>query len=71
MDNPLSRYKAEAGLTQGALAERLSMPQSQVSRLMSGKRLPSLETILRIERATGVRASEWTEWLARDAEAAQ
>jgi transcriptional regulator with XRE-family HTH domain len=60
--NPLIRFKQSRGITQGELADMLGMPQSQVSRLSNGRRRPSLETMIRVERITGIPLDEWADW---------
>lgn len=47
-----------AGLSQAALAERTNIQRPNVSRIESGKHVPSLETLERIARAFGVRVAE-------------
>ncbi len=42
-----------AGLTQKALAARMGTTQSAVARLESGRRVPSIKTLLRYAEATG------------------
>ena len=44
----------EAGLTQGELAERVGIAPASVSRYMSGKRLPRIETVRKIADALGI-----------------
>ena len=48
------RYRGEHGLTQTALAERLGMSQTQVSRLEIGEHTPTFETLLRVCDALGI-----------------
>lgn len=47
-------YRAEHGLSQRALGERLEMPQPQVSRLEAGDHNPSIDTLVRLSRALGL-----------------
>lgn len=52
----LTAARTRAGLTQAQLAERMGTTQSAVARLESGRRLPSMATLLRFAEATGTRA---------------
>ncbi|MEE8560281.1 MAG: helix-turn-helix transcriptional regulator [Alphaproteobacteria bacterium] len=47
--------RVRAGLTQAELAERMGTTQSAVARIESGRRLPSMKTLLRYAKATGSR----------------
>jgi transcriptional regulator with XRE-family HTH domain len=47
-------YRAQHGLSQRALAERLGVKQPYVARLESGERNPEISTLVRISRALGV-----------------
>ncbi len=47
--------RVRAGLTQAELAERMGTTQSAVARIESGRRLPSMKTLLRYANATGSR----------------
>lgn len=46
--------RKRAGITQGELARRLAVPQSQVSRWERGAVGPSFETLRRVVRACGL-----------------
>lgn len=48
------RYRVDHGLTQVALAERLSMTQSGVARLESGEVNPTIETLQRLSHHLGI-----------------
>ena len=48
--------RAQAGLSQAQVAERMGTTQSTVARLESGKRPPSLRTVQRYAQAVGGRA---------------
>lgn len=48
--------RVAAGLTQAELASRMRTTQSAIARLESGRRMPSVKTLLRIAEATGTRA---------------
>jgi len=47
-------YRAEQGLSQAELAERLGVAQSAVARLESGEHNPAFPTLLRLSEALGV-----------------
>lgn len=47
--------RAEAGLTQAELAERMQTSQAYVARLESGRERPSTRTLNRFAKATGHR----------------
>ncbi|HUB49230.1 MAG TPA: helix-turn-helix transcriptional regulator [Acetobacteraceae bacterium] len=49
----LIRARAEAGLTQEQLAERMGTKQEVVARWEGGKVLPSTRTLMRLAKATG------------------
>lgn len=49
------RARAEAGLTQGALAERMGTTQSAIARLEGGRVSPTVETLRRYAAAVGKR----------------
>lgn len=51
----LIEARAQAGLTQEQLAERMDTSQSAVARMESGKVMPSGRTLERFARATGTR----------------
>jgi predicted transcriptional regulator len=48
--------RAQAGLTQSEVAQRMGTTQSVVARLESGKQAPSLRTVQRYAQAVGGRA---------------
>lgn len=50
----LIRYRAERGLSQGKLAERLEISQPRVAKLESGEYNPRIETVIEITRKTGI-----------------
>lgn len=47
-------YRAEHGLSQRALAERLAMKQPQVARIERGEVTPSVPTLIRISQRLGL-----------------
>lgn len=49
----LSSYLREADIKPTRFAEALGVPASTITRLLSGERSPRLDTIAKIERATG------------------
>ena len=49
----LIRARADAGLTQKQLAERMGTKQEVVARWEGGKVLPSTRTLMRLAKATG------------------
>jgi transcriptional regulator with XRE-family HTH domain len=50
----LVRYRAEHGLTQTQLAERLGMRQPAIARLEDGEHLPSIAMLYRLARGLGI-----------------
>ncbi|MGH2846131.1 MAG: helix-turn-helix transcriptional regulator [Thermoleophilaceae bacterium] len=46
--NRVIAYRAERGLSQGALAQRLGMKQPQVARLESADHNPSIDTLIKL-----------------------
>jgi DNA-binding XRE family transcriptional regulator len=50
----LAGYRSEQGLSQRALAERLSVSQPRVVELESGEKNPQIETLVKIAAATGL-----------------
>ena len=53
----LSDYLSEAGLKPAEFADKLGVPPSTIGRLLNGERSPRLETIAKIEAATGGRVT--------------
>jgi len=51
----LIRARADAGLTQEQLAERMGTKQEVIARWEGGKVLPSTRTLARLAKATGTR----------------
>ncbi len=49
----LIRARADAGLTQAQLAERMGTKQEAVARWEGGRALPSTRTLTRLAKATG------------------
>lgn len=48
------RYRAEHGLSQRRLAERLGMKQPQLARLEGGDVNPSIDTLMRLSKVLGM-----------------
>jgi transcriptional regulator with XRE-family HTH domain len=53
----LERIRTDAGLSQTALADRVSLSQSAISQMESGERKPSFDTVRELARALGVKPS--------------
>ncbi len=51
----LIKARADSGLTQEQLAERMKTSQSAVARMESGRVMPSARTLERFAKATGTR----------------
>lgn len=65
----LSAYLTSKGISQKSFADMLSIDRSVVSRFLSGKVKPSLDTAFAIERATKGKVKAWA-WVS-DSEARQ
>jgi ribosome-binding protein aMBF1 (putative translation factor) len=50
----VTKYRAENGLSQRALAQQLGMKQPAIARLEAGDVTPSIETLLRLARGLGL-----------------
>lgn len=50
----LVRYRADNGLSQRAMAERLGVSQPRVAKLESGEHNPDVDTLVKISGATGL-----------------
>jgi ribosome-binding protein aMBF1 (putative translation factor) len=48
------RYRAENHLTQTALARKVGMTQSVIARLESGDQPPSIQTLAKLSKGTGM-----------------
>ncbi|MFV2018923.1 helix-turn-helix domain-containing protein [Micromonospora sp. LOL_023] len=48
------RYRDEQGLTQTALARKVGMTQSVIARLESGDQPPSIPTLAKLSKGTGM-----------------
>ena len=57
----LRAYRLEKGLTQEQLSERVDVVRSFICTLESGKKQPSLDMMLRLADALGVRPGELVE----------
>jgi len=58
MKSDLKRFREARGLTQDELAKRVGLTESFVSRLETGKRVPSIEVALEIARVLDVGVSQ-------------
>ena len=54
INEAIKSARDQSGLTQVELAEKIGNSQSGITKLENGHRMPSGETISRIEQATGV-----------------
>ncbi len=57
----LVRLRAAAELTQEELAERAAVHRTQIGLLEGGKRLPRLDTLVKLAGSLGVSTAELTE----------
>jgi len=57
----LAEYFQITGLKKSFFAEKICVPKQTLSTWISGKKMPRIETILKIEEATGgkVKAKDW------------
>ena len=60
----LRAYRQEKGLTQEQLSERVDVVRSFICTLENGKKQPSLEMVLRLAAALGVRPGELVDAMA-------
>ncbi len=56
----LAAYQKRSELKGFELAELLGIPHPTLSKLLSGKRLPTLPIAIRIQQRTGVSVESWT-----------
>lgn len=54
----LRRARAEAGLSQEALADKAGMHRNEISLLERGEREPKIGTVARLAKALGVKSSD-------------
>lgn len=54
-------YLAQRDITQGQLADELGIDESYLSLIIRGRRHPSLDVAVRLERLTGIPASEFAD----------
>lgn len=57
-EHPLKKYRADHGLTQGALAKQLGVTTAAVCRWESGQRAPRRRDLPRISESTGIAAAD-------------
>jgi ribosome-binding protein aMBF1 (putative translation factor) len=50
----VTKYRAENGLSQRALAQQLGMKQPAIARLEAGDVTPSIDTLIRLARGLGI-----------------
>ncbi len=60
----LREIRTEKGLSQDEVAERLDVARNYISYLESGQRYPSLEMLIAVAQALGVRPGEMTDRIA-------
>jgi transcriptional regulator with XRE-family HTH domain len=56
--NNLARLRQDAGLTQEELANQASVHRTQVGLLEAGKRLPRIDTLIKLAGALGVNSEQ-------------
>ncbi len=64
-DNPLRRWREgrpPEGWTRSLLARQLDVSHTAVASWEDGKRLPMVDAVAKIEKLTGITASQWMEW---------
>lgn len=54
----VQQWMLEHGITQGQLGARLGITQSAVSRLLTGRRRPSIGVLVKLARVTGLPAED-------------
>ena len=57
----LAAWLGRTKLTQYDLADSLGVSQGQVSSIVTGRRKPSLDLAIKIERLAGIPASAWVD----------
>ncbi len=60
----IREFRQQAGLSQDELADRMDMSTPYISMLESGKRYPSIEMLIRIALALGVRPGTMLDMIA-------
>jgi ribosome-binding protein aMBF1 (putative translation factor) len=67
-ENPLRLWRERQppeGWTRSVLARQLDVSHTAVASWENGTRLPMVDAFARIERLTGISATQWMEWHAR------
>ncbi len=67
-DNPLRRWRQTQppeGWTRSVLARQLHVSHTAVASWENGTRLPMVDAFAKIEKLTGISATQWMEWHAR------
>jgi transcriptional regulator with XRE-family HTH domain len=72
--NPLRRWRESQppeGWTRSLLARQLGVSHTAVATWENGTRLPMVDAFAKIEKLTGIHATEWMEWYDRKPSEAQ
>lgn len=63
--NPLRKWRESQppeGWTRAVLARQLDVSHTAVASWEDGKRLPMVDAVAKIEKLTGITATEWMAW---------
>jgi len=69
--NPLRRWRESRppeGWTRAVLSRQLEFSHTAITSWENGVRLPMVDAIAKIEKLTGIGATEWMEWYAKKPE---
>ena len=58
-DHPLCKYRAQTKISLDVIANQLGLAKGTLSRIESGKLLPSIELTAKLSQATGIHAREF------------
>jgi transcriptional regulator with XRE-family HTH domain len=64
-DNPLRRWRLKQppeGWNRSVLARQLGVSHTAVGAWEAGKRLPVVDAFAKIEKLTGITATQWMDW---------
>jgi ribosome-binding protein aMBF1 (putative translation factor) len=64
-ENPLRRWRlcqAPEGWKRSVLARQMGVSHTAVGSWETGKRLPVVDTFAKIEKLTGITATQWMDW---------